>query len=405
MNTPDSTHTHFWWERAGLEYREGLLFFEGKPIDALVKRFGTPTFAYSAPRIESNIERLKRALSQTCLDAKLFYAMKANRFAPILSQMAGRGLCGIDACSPEEVMLASSCGFPEEAISYTATAVSNQDLERLLPFKGLHINCDAISTLRRLGKRDPGRAIGLRINPAMGVGYGENELLHYSGDATTKFGIYEEQFDEALAVAADYHLTITTLHLHTGCGYLNTQLPVWEKILLQAKDFAKKIPSLTALNLGGGLGVPHTQNDLPLDLNRWAEVIQRVFGDTRLTLQVEPGDYIVKDAGLLLLTANTVETRQSTRFVGVNAGFNIAIEPAIYALPFEPVVACLRPGKKEPVTVCGNINEALDIFIKSHPLPPILEEDTIALINAGAYASSMSSNHCMRGTFREILIR
>jgi diaminopimelate decarboxylase len=401
---PESKTTPFWWERDQLGYDKDNLRFAGEDVQALAHRFGTPTFLYSGQRIGENLARIRAALESTGLPHRLLYAMKANRFAPILTLMASKGLCGIDSCSPEEVMHAMGCGFKETDISYTATAVSNSDLDTLVNFEGLHINCDAVSTIRRLGQRAPGRRIGLRINPAMGVGYGENELLHYSGDATTKFGIYQEQFDDALAEAAKHNLTVTTLHLHTGCGYLSGQLPVWEAILDEAKTFAGKIPGLSAINLGGGLGVPHTQDDKALNLSEWAAVIKRVFGDSGLTIEVEPGDYIVKDAGLLLLTANTVETRQSTRYIGVDGGFNLAVEPAFYKLPFEPVATRLRKGDPAPVTVVGNINEALDVFAESHPMPPVYEEDTLALINSGAYASSMSSNHCMRGQFREVLL-
>ncbi|SCY02229.1 diaminopimelate decarboxylase [Desulfoluna spongiiphila] len=401
---PDSEHAPFWWERDRLRYDKGHLRFAGEKVQSLARRFGTPTFLYSADRIRDNLASIREALETTGRPYRLHYAMKANRFAPILTLMAGESLCGIDACSPEEVMHAMGCGFKESDISYTATAVSNSDLDTLARFKNLHLNCDAVSTLRRLGPRAKGRDIGLRINPAMGVGYGDNELLHYSGEATTKFGIYKEQFDEALDTAARHKLAVTTLHLHTGCGYLNDQLPVWEQILAEAKTFAEKIPGLRAINLGGGLGVPHTKDDTPLDLKAWAAVIKRVFGKSGLTIEVEPGDYVVKDAGLLLLTANTVETRRSTRYIGVDGGFNIAVEPAFYSLPFEPVVTRLRKGPDLPVTVAGNINEALDVFAEGLPLPPVEEEDTLALINAGAYASAMSSNHCMRGQFREVLL-
>lgn len=401
---PDPKMTSFWWERDTLCYDRGELQFAGNDVQALARRFGTPTFVYSAARLRENLARVRGALDATGLPFRLHYAMKANRFAPILTLMAAEGLCGIDACSPEEVMHAMSCGFRETEISYTATAVSNSDLDTLVPFKGLHINCDAVSTIRRLGKRDPGREIGLRINPAMGVGYGNNERLHYSGATTTKFGIYKEQLDDALEAAKEGRLSVTALHLHTGCGYLNTQLPVWESILAEAKTFADKIPGLKRINLGGGLGVPHTATDRPLDIQAWAAVIKRVFGGTGLTIEVEPGDHIAKDTGLLLLTVNTVERRQDTRYIGVDGGFNIAVEPAVYKLPFEPVATHLRDGERHPVTVAGNINEALDLFAENHPMPPLHEEDTIALINAGAYASAMSSNHCMRGRFREVLL-
>ena len=88
----------------------------------------------------------------------------------------------------------------------------------------------------------------------------------------------------------------------------------------------------------------------------------------------------------------------------MDGGFNIAPEPAVYSLPFEPVMLAPREGNYQTVSVAGNINEALDLFYHEIEMPPILEGDHLALLNAGAYSSSMASNHCMRGEFKEFLI-
>jgi diaminopimelate decarboxylase len=105
-----------------------------------------------------------------------------------------------------------------------------------------------------------------------------------------------------------------------------------------------------------------------------------------------------------VLSVNSVEMKQNTRFAGVNAGFNIALEPAVYNMPFQPVLAQLRDGAPERVTIVGNINEALDVFYHNIELPPLKTDDMLVLINAGAYSSSMASNHCMRGDFKEFLL-
>ena len=120
-------------------------------------------------------------------------------------------------------------------------------------------------------------------------------------------------------------------------------------------------------------------------------------------LSDEPGDYLVKDAGLLLLTVNAVERKKETVFIGVDAGFNIAVEPAVYGLPFQPVPVRRRPGE-ERYTLVGNINEALDVWYADVAMPPVASGDFLALINAGAYSASMASNHCMRGEFKEFLL-
>ncbi|MEW8044687.1 MAG: hypothetical protein AB2808_10495 [Candidatus Sedimenticola endophacoides] len=137
----------------------------------------------------------------------------------------------MDVCSPQELGFALACGFEESDLSYTATSVSNEDIEVLARHPGVLVNCDSLSTIRRLGARCPGRDIGLRVNPGKGVAYGDNRLLQYSGRKTTKFGIYREHFDEALALAMEYGLRVSRIHFHVGIGYLPPQLPMWEEMV------------------------------------------------------------------------------------------------------------------------------------------------------------------------------
>jgi diaminopimelate decarboxylase len=266
------------------------------------------------------------------------------------------------------------------------------------------MNCDSLHSLRQWGERGSGRSVGIRVNPAVGVGRAQNEMLQYSGGRTTKFGIYREQFGEALELAARYDLTVERIHFHTGCGYLTPQLKAWEKVVEECLWFVDQVATVTTVNVGGGLGVPHVAMDDPLDLACWAGILNRHFRSRNLQVEVEPGDYLVKDAGLLLLTVNAVEIKKDTMFVGVDAGFNIAVEPAVYGLPFQPVPVHRRPGAEIPITLVGNINEALDIWYPNVSLPQLKTDDHLALINAGAYSSSMASNHCMRGEFREFLL-
>lgn len=402
-----------WWERKGLAYNENnQVTFAGQNVHKLGEQLGTPLFLYSADRILENIKRVQRALEHTGLPSRVYYALKANRFGPLLTWIKLSTSCGVDVCSPAEVRHALSCGFYPADISYTATSVSNGDLDFLTKFPDLKLNADGCSMIRRIGKRAPGRSIGIRINPAMGTGYASNELLRYSGEKPTKFGIYASELEQALQLSQNYDLRIDRVHFHTGCGYLGDQLPAWEKILQECLTMIEKIPTVKAINLGGGLGVPLTAEDKHLDLSQWASVIKRVFGDTEYEINVEPGTYIVKDAGVLVLEVNSVETKAGKHFVGVNGGFNLTMEPVHYKLPCEPVPCVLQGSKDEcfaaanliPITVAGNINEALDVLIEDLMAPPVEEGELLAFINAGAYTSSMSSNHCMRGDFSEYLL-
>jgi diaminopimelate decarboxylase len=399
--TPD------WWQRADLCYQQQHLHFAGQKVADLAWQFGTPSFVYSAQRVSENIARVKNALLTVGQQQnhRLFYAMKANRFAPLLTFLKQTGLCGIDACSPAEVEHALGCGFTPRDISFTATSLSQQDFDQLARYDGLLFNADSLHAIGEWGKRRPGAEIGIRINPAAGVSRASNQLLQYAGPTTTKFGIFREQFPEALALAASLDLTVRRIHFHTGCGYLTDQLAEWQAVVMQCLWFVEQLPTVQRINIGGGLGVPHIASDQPLNLQKWAEIIKNHFTARDLAVDVEPGDYLVKDAGLLLLGVTYLEKKQQTYFLGVDAGFNIAPEPAYYNLPFQPVPLIFSAAQnRTPFHVVGHINEALDVWSEQSMLPDMTGQKYLALINAGAYSSSMASNHCMRGAFKEFLL-
>jgi diaminopimelate decarboxylase len=395
-----------WWQRQELCYREGRLFFAGRPVQELADQFGTPAFVYSAERVRQNLERLHAALSGAGLAGRfsLLYAMKANRFAPLLTFLRQSGLCGIDACSPAEVEHAVSCGFSPAQISFTATSLSTRDLTALARYPGLFMDCDSLHAIRCWGALKPGTQIGLRVNPAMGIGRAANDKLHYAGATTTKFGIYWEQFAEALETAKAYDLQVRKIHFHTGCGYLTPQLEQLERIIAHCFRFVEAAGEVERVNIGGGLGVPHLDSDRPLDLDRWAAILQGQFAGRGLHVEIEPGDYLLKDAGLLLVEKTFVERKKDRTFVGVDAGFNIAPEPAYYALPFQPLPLRYDPSPCTEMSVVGNINEALDVWYEQAWLPDLSSQSHLALINAGAYSSAMASHHCLRGQFKEFLL-
>jgi diaminopimelate decarboxylase len=250
------------------------------------------------------------------------------------------------------------------------------------------------------------------VNPGKGVSYGDSAILKYSGVDTTKFGIYREHFQEAVALAESHDLRIKTIHFHVGIGYMNPQLEIWDDIVNDCTWFVDQIAGIESVNLGGGLGLPHVISDPSLNLETWAAIIKKHFAPRKVEICVEPGDFIVKDCGVLVLQVNTVERKQNVNFVGVNGGFNLAVEPTVYGLPCEPAPCRIDPqilknydhSALTKVTIAGNINEALDLWAEEAYLPPVKEGDYIAFLNAGGYASSMASNHCMRGSFYERLL-
>jgi diaminopimelate decarboxylase len=392
-----------WWEREDLCYRAGRLHFSGRELEALAAESGTPTFVYSAARVRDNLLRLRTALTSQGVKHDAFYAIKANRHAPLVRYLKSLRQCGIDACSPGELRYALEMGFGEGEISYTGTSVSENDLDCLQRHPGVHINCDSLSTIRRLGRRCPGRRIGIRFNPELGAGY--NEKLRYAGEKATKFGIYRDRFEEAIDTARAAEMRVEVLHFHFGSGYLGDALDVLDQVLERVGALLDAHPEIRTVNIGGGLGLRLVEADTAVDLERWAAIVARHLARRGLRVQLEPGDYLMKDAGALLVRVNTIEDKAGTRFVGIDAGLGIVNLAAYYRTPY--IVAPLRrvAGKAlERVTIAGNINEAIDLLAEDVELPAMAEGDLLALLNVGGYGSASSSNHCMRGEFREHLL-
>ena len=393
----------FWWERDDLAYRNGRLHLADCDLTELAAQAGTPTYVYSMARVKENIGRLRAALAAHNVRHKLFYAIKANRYLPLVTHLQMSGLCGIDACSPNELLLARQVGFAQEGISYTATSVSDADLDVLQRHPKVHVNCDALSVIRRLGERCPGRSIGIRINPQVGAGY--TDELHYAGDKATKFGIYQDRFVEAVDLAKQYNLQIKQLHFHFGSGYRTEGLPQLAEVCERAGWFLAQCSEIDTVDIGGGLGVPVVEGEQPVDLELWAATVAQFAQAHDVTIHTELGDFLMKDAGVLLLQVNSIEEKGGTIFVGVNGGFNLQNLSAYYKTPF--IATPLQwdeDGPLEKVTVAGNINEVIDLLAEDVVLPRLAEGDMLALLNVGGYGSSSSSNHCMRGQFVEYLL-
>ena len=393
----------YWWRRPGLESRDGRLTICGEDAEALARRHGTPVFVYDRRRYAENARRLQDAAARAGIPFRLRFALKANPLPEVLEVFRGLGspgspdAVGIDACSPGEVLRALECGWRPDEISYTGTNVSERDLDVLLEHD-VHVNLDAISQLRRYGRRAPGRTVGLRIDPGTGAGYRAH--LEYSG-RPTKFGIGLDRLAEVLNVACEHDLTIDTVHFHAGSGWLGDGLAAFEAALARAVEatgwlMAAGCP-ITEVNVGGGIGVPARDDEPAVDLDAYAAVLVRHLGPLGVVIAAEPGDYLSKDAAILLGEVVTVEARGGVTFVGLDLGWNLNCAYFIYGYLQEilPVSAVDAP-RTEVVTVAGHINEASDVFAEDYPMAPVVESDIVALLNAGGYHQAMSSTHCLR---------
>ena len=391
-----------WWHRDGLEVRDHRLLFGGHDAERIAREHGTPLYVYDPDRVAANVGRLQAAFTGAGVRHRIHYALKANRHPAYLSRLRALRDVGIDACSPQEVTLALESGWAPGEISYTGTNLSERDLDVILA-QPLVLNLDSLSAIRRVGRRARGRAIGLRINPQVGSGY--SAQLTYAGEKPTKFGIYADRFDEALALARESGLEVRGLHFHIGSGWLRAGLDSFLEALERGAALARRVPGIEYFNVGGGLGIPLQQTDQAVDLDAYAQGIARYLGPLGLTVFLEPGDYLAKDAAILLVEVVTVEEKGGVRFVGVDCGFNAFNLPAIYHYHQE-IVLC-RAADATPTmscTVAGHINEAGDLFAEGCLLPALHEGDVLAFLSAGGYGASMASRHCARPPAGELVV-
>jgi diaminopimelate decarboxylase len=393
-----------WWRRPGLDVVDGRLSLNGADLEALAREHGTPLFVYDLARPAENVRELQAALRRAGVPHRVRFALKASPDPVILRVLRGLGApgsdeaVGIDACSPGEVTHALAHGWLPDEISHTGTNVSERDLDVLLAHP-IRLNLDAVSQLERVGRRAPGRTVGIRINPGAGAGYTEH--LAYAGERPTKFGVTADRLDDAIDAVRRHGLVVDTMHFHAGSGWLGEQLEGFEEALVAATRFLDRLLDagcpIREVNVGGGLGRPARDDERAVDLHAYAAAVRRQLERYGVMVAFEPGDWIMKDAGLLLGEVVTVERRGDVTFVGLDLGWNVTSSAFIYGYAQEilPVRDPLRP-RTQVVTIAGHINEAGDVFTEDYPFAAVEEGELVAILNQGGYVEAMSMTHCLR---------
>jgi diaminopimelate decarboxylase len=383
----------------------GRLLVAGRDAEALAREHGTPLYVFDVTSVAEQARALQQALARAGLTPRVRLALKAQRAPEVLAALrtlgepGSPGAVGVDACSPAEALHALGNGFAAEEISFTGTNVSERDLDVIGP-SGVHVNLDLLSQVARFGRRFPGRAVGLRLNPRGGVMRGRTESL-YSGARPTKFGIYEEDLDEAVAIARRHGLTVDTAHVHLANAILTDDLPAFDAALRPVARMVRRLQELgcplVELNAGGGLGTPMQPGDEPLDLHAYADILAGHFGDLGVAVGVEPGEYLTNPSGVLLTEVVTVEDRLGATFVGLDAGWNVWNDHYVFERQPAALVAGRAGAPRDRiVTLAGHINEGDDLFAEDLPFPEVSEGEIVALASSGGYCPGMWTDHCMR---------
>lgn len=391
---------------------KGHLDIGGADACELVEEFGTPIYVIDENRIRNNYNRFYNAFTKYYSDFKVFYACKANTNIAVMKILEDEGCC-IDAVSPGEVYISKKLGFSGDRILFTGNNIKNEEME-FVAGEDVILNIDSVSALKRLAKSiDPkGKKISFRVNPMVGAGHHDHCI---TGGVMSKFGIMEDEAVEVYKLAKELGFIPVGMHSHIGSGILDPEpfkLAIESTMNIAGKVHKEADVDFEFLDFGGGVGIPYTPEEKLLDLDHFAEENMKLFKEKleefdmgEPTLYLEPGRYLVGDASVLLVEVNSV--KQSYRkFIGVDAGFNTLLRPAMYDSYHHIVVANRMDDEAtEEVDIAGDVCESGDLFARDRPLPEIEEGDILAICNAGAYGFTMASNYNTRPLPAEILVK
>ncbi|WP_132057696.1 diaminopimelate decarboxylase [Halorussus amylolyticus] len=364
-------------------------------LDSLADEYDTPLYVLDLDRVRENYRRMARAFP----DADVHYAAKANTVRPVLQALADEG-AGIECASPGELQRALDAEVPPEHVQYTAVNPPDGDLDRAVELAAdrpeLTFTAGAADTVDRLAERGYDGRLCIRVNP--GVGAGHHEKVATGADA--KFGVPYDDVPDLLDSARE-DFDVVGIHAHAGSGISGEDLSAHRELVSRMGDLAREVAhrgiDLEFVDIGGGFGVPYSPDEDPLNLDAVAEATREAVGSIDATLAVEPGRYLVADAGVLLTRVNTVKEAPGATVVGVGAGMTDLARPAIYDAHHE--IRSLsdewedRPTRE--VTVVGPVCESSDTF-GEHDLPAPERGDLLAIGNAGAYGYEMASQYNSR---------
>ena len=380
---------------------DAIPFLSDDRVRRLQREFGTPVFVYDQATLERQAAQVLAFPNAFGLTAR--YAMKACPTAAVIRVLSDTGL-HIDASSGHEAERALRAGVPATDIQITAQETPAN--LRALVEQGVLFNACSITQIRTFGALFPGRSLSIRINPGLGSGHSNRTNV---GGPSSSFGIWHEHLADALAAARAHELTIDRVHTHIGSG---TDPEVWARVALMSLQICTRIPDAKRLSLGGGFKVARVAGEHGTDLQqiglRVADAFRAFAAEhgRKLHLEVEPGTFLVANAGALIATTiDVVDTgKGGYRFVKIDAGMTEVLRPSLYGAqhPIAVVAADGGTRARAEYLVAGHCCESGDVLTPEPGNPEGLKTrmlveprigDAVVIGGAGAYCSGMAAKN------------
>ena len=382
--------------------------FDGIDLLALGNALATPFYAYSANAIRQRIADMQHELRD--LDAAICFAVKANPTLAILQLMAKAGV-GADIVSSGELHRSLRAGIPASKIVFSGVGKSDAEIAEALDAGVARFNvesADELAALQRIAhQRNVIARAAVRINPDV------DALTHgkiSTGKAENKFGVSMEEARTWFADAGRHgNVRLDGLHMHIGSQIL--QLEALRQALQRLAAFWRELADLghrvDSIDVGGGLGVVYRKgHDQGVDLHAYVQAIREAFAGFEGRIILEPGRYLVAEAGLLLTKVLRTKDNGQRRFLVLDAAMNDLLRPSLYEAwhDIEKVSAQGEAVSSMTYDIVGPVCETGDTFAVARPLPTCMPGDLLAIRAAGAYGASMSSTYNSRPLIAEVLV-
>ncbi len=390
------------------KYKKNKLYCENIKVEDLAKKFGTPLYVYSYHTLIDHYLKLKSAFSE--INPLICYSVKANSNLSILKALIAQG-AGLDIVSGGELFRAQKAACPAGKIVYASVGKTDQEISAAITGGILFFNVESLAELKNINRiakvLNKITRVAIRINPDV-----EAKTHKYisTGKITNKFGIDLDSAYKILLLRNKFkNLNICGLHIHIG-SQITQSVPFVEAIK-KVSNFIQRLKSedivLEYLNIGGGLGIIYDQ-EAPQTAEIYAHEIIPLLKRTGLKIIMEPGRFIVGNAGILLVKVLYIKYTLKKKFIIIDGGMNDLIRPALYGA-YHQIVPLSRQGHKDTrtqikVDIVGPICESGDFLAKERLIAKVKEGDYLAVMSAGAYGFSMSSNYNSRLRAAEVMV-
>jgi diaminopimelate decarboxylase len=388
---------------SAFQYRGNTLCVEELPLPALAQRFGTPCYVYSRAALTAAFHDYDRAFGER--PHLICYAAKANSSLAILSVLARLG-SGFDIVSGGELKRVAAAGGDPRKTVFSGVGKSEEEMRLALSLGILCFNVESHSELLRLeavaregGKRAP---VSLRVNPDVDA---RTHPYISTGQKENKFGVAFGDALELYRIARrSAHLEVKGIECHIG-SQLTEVAPLLDaaaKLLKLVDQLASEGIVMQHLDFGGGLGIRYSDEDPPSPAE-WVRALLSLAGERPQKLLIEPGRSLVGNAGALLTRIEYLKHGETRNFAVVDAAMNDLLRPSLYGGHHE-VLPVRRTGQAaQEYDVVGPVCESADFLAKGRRLA-VSEGDLLAVMSAGAYGMSMSSNYNSRPRVAEVMV-